>query len=414
MVRILLDYNRSLRTTSRLPRMRDRLLLRLSPTGDLHWLRAGAAAASSSIAGVPPKTARDAAGEIVVLVPSADVLLTRARIAARNRAQLLQAVPFAVEEQLLDPVESLHFGAWPEADGETGIAVVAKDTLRDWLARLAAHGIEPDRMLPDSLLLPVGGDRAHALIEDDVATVRLGTGSAFACTPGELPDWLHRIGAPALEVDDFRAAPALALPGVAAYRERQRDPLAFLARQDVPAANLLCGKFAPRRRAGVARPWKLAAALAAVALLLAFVGLGVEAIGLSRESDRLDARMRDAVREAFPDVDAATLARVSPEQLVRERVEGGRAGGGQGVLALLSAAGPVIADTRQVQTRGIEYRNGRLEIALLAPDVGTLDRVRERLALAPGFTAEVTAANPVEDGIDGRIRLAPSAAGGAP
>ena len=60
----------------------------------------------------------------------------------------------------------------------------------------------------------------------------------------------------------------------------------------------------------------------------------------------------------------------------------------------------------------MEYRNGSLELGLRAPDVATLDAVRERLAAQAGLTVAVTAANPVEGGIDGHIRI--GIAGGAP
>ena len=61
--------------------------------------------------------------------------------------------------------------------------------------------------------------------------------------------------------------------------------------------------------------------------------------------------------------------------------------------------------------RGIECRNGSLELGLRAPDVATLDTVREKLAAQPGLSVAVTAANPGDGGIDGRIKV--GSAGGA-
>ena len=114
--------------------MPDRLLLRLAPDGGLTWLRqvAGQPVPAAAQRGVPPPAALAGAAEIVVLVPGEDVLLTEARLSARNRAQLLQALPYAVEEQLLDPVEDLHFAATAGGD-PLGVAVVARDTAA-WLA----------------------------------------------------------------------------------------------------------------------------------------------------------------------------------------------------------------------------------------------------------------------------------------
>jgi general secretion pathway protein L len=123
----------------------------------------------------------------------------------------------------------------------------------------------------------------------------------------------------------------------------------------------------------------------------------------------MDTLAQEAVRTAFPDVDAAQLGRLGPEQLMRGRLERlrGDADAG-GLLHMLTAIGPVLGSTRGIQTRGMEYRNGTLELSLRAPDVGALDSVRERLATMPGVKAEVTAVNSGDEGVDGRIRIGDS------
>ena len=143
--------------------MPDRLLLRLDSAGDPSWLRQGAdgRTATGSTRGWPPAAAIAAAAEIVVLVPAEDVLLTEARVAAKSRAQRMQAIPFAVEDQLLAPVEDLQFAATESTGDAMGVAVVSRAALRAWLERLAANGIRPDALLPDSLAVPLAPDRAR-------------------------------------------------------------------------------------------------------------------------------------------------------------------------------------------------------------------------------------------------------------
>jgi general secretion pathway protein L len=398
--------------------MPDRLLLRLDSAGDPSWLRQGADGRTSagSARGWPPAAALASAGEIVVLVPAEDVLLTEARVAAKSRAQLMQAIPFAVEDQLLAPVEDLQFAATEGTGDAVGVAIVSRATLRGWLEQLAANGIRPDVLLPDSLALPLAPDRATALVENDRAVVRLAPSSAFVCEPAELGAWMQRASGRPLDVFDFRdgANARLAVPATS-YQERQRDPLAFLARSlRKPALNLLHGEFAPQHRAARgARRWRVAAALAAGVVALAVLDLGFEVLQLSRTSARLDAMAQDAVRKAFPDVDGAELARATPGEIARRRIERLRGGSeSSGFLRVLNEIAPVLGATTQIQTRGMEFRNGTLELGLRAPDVATLDAVRERLAAQPGLNVTVTAANPGENGIDGRIRIANGAGGG--
>jgi general secretion pathway protein L len=335
----------------------------------------------------------------------------------------MQALPFAVEDQLLAPVEDLQFAATEGAGDAVGVAVVSRATLRAWLERLAANGVRADVLLPDSLAVPLVPDRATVLVENDRAVVRLAPSSAFVCAPSELSAWMQRASsdgtARPLDVFDFRdgASARIAVPATS-YQERQRDPLAFLARSlRKPPLNLLHGEFAPQHHAvRGARWWRVAAALAAAAVVLAVLDLGFEVLQLSRTSARLDAAAQDAVRKAFPDVDSAELARATPGDIARRRIERLRGGSeSSGFLRVLNEIGPVLGATTQIQTRAIEFRNGTLELGLRAPDVATLDAVRERLAAQPGLSVTVTAANPGESGIDGRIRIvngnAPSGGG---
>src|SRR5439155_1548704 len=81
------------------------------------------------------------AQSITVLVPGADVVFARTAVRARNREQLERALPFALEEQLAEPVEGLHFAYEIEAGGAgQTVAAVRRERLRAWLEGLAARG----------------------------------------------------------------------------------------------------------------------------------------------------------------------------------------------------------------------------------------------------------------------------------
>lgn len=384
----------------------DRLLLRLDSEGRLSWL----GSAGRTMPGVPPRQRIEQARRIVVLVPSEDVLLTGATLSARSQAQLLRALPFAVEDQLLAPVEDLHVVPVPvlglEGD-RRAVLVVARTRLREWLDRLGANGIRADVLIPETLALAP----ATALIEADRALVRIAPDAAWACPAGDLAEWLRQTGVPAadLTIHDLRPAPNASTAG--SGEAGARDGLGLLASSLPAAGNLLEGAFAPAHwRAAGGRLWRLAAALAALVVLLGLAERGLGVLQLSRESAALQAAIDQRVREAVPELDGAALAGVEPGQLLQRRLESLRGGGGEGLLGLLGRIAPVLASGTRIQTRGIEYRNGALELGLRAPDVQTLDALRERLAMLPGLRAEITGTSPVDaaqggGGVDARIRV---------
>jgi general secretion pathway protein L len=389
------SYNRGLVTDCK--PMPERLFIRLAPNGDLSWSRQTADVRSSPVTqqGAPPASALAAVSEIVVLVPSEDVLLLETRLAARNAAQRLQAVPFAVEDQLLGAIEDQHFALATGASDQVGVAVVARERMQTWIERLGSAGIHADVLVPESLAVPFDPEAINVLPLGARVIARSGPWSGFACPKDDLPSWL--------EGESSRRVAMLA----DAQDGATVDPLLQLAECWQPVGlNLLSGEFAPaHRQARGTRWWRRAMALAAAVVLLV-LGLRVlEVTQLSRQIDRIDAAMTDSLLRTFPDLGAAERTRAA-QSVMRDRLERLRGGNEtSGLLRILGQIAPTLGTTTRTQTRGMEYRNGILEIGLRAPDVATLDSMRERLAAIPGLTAEVTAANPVDAGVDGRIRI---------
>src|SRR5690606_5424308 len=126
-------------------RMPHRLLIRLFADGAAEWLaqaRDGAVLQGPQ-AGLPPTMVAD---ETVLLLPAEDVLLLDAPRIGRSAAQLAQALPFAIEEQLVAPVESQQVAFDERAAGDSvPVAVIDRGRLDAALARLQAAGLAADR-----------------------------------------------------------------------------------------------------------------------------------------------------------------------------------------------------------------------------------------------------------------------------
>jgi general secretion pathway protein L len=391
--------------------MSEHLLIRLHDDGRLQWLAQDAQGRvlAGAQAGAPPPQAVQRAQRIIALAPAEDVLLLQTNGLPGSRAQALKALPFALEDRLAGAVEDLHFAAPERLDGEDiGVAVVARARLRAWLERLASEGIRADALYAETQCLP---DRSIVL-EDDRAIWRETDGAAGACRVGDLRDWLAALdahGTVTRTAYDFRDAPALSMDRVE-YHAGQRDALAFFAAQlrNEPRVNLLQGEFAPaHRQAPTRRLWRTAAALAAAAIALSFIFYGADVWRLARDSARLDAQARAVLHQAFPAMDKVAG---DPRQLMDSAMRGLQGGGDSGLMQLLARIAPILASTTRTTLAGMEFHNATLELALHAPDVQTLDRMRERLAALHGIRVEVTAANSGADGVDGRLRIT----GGAP
>ncbi|HET6631871.1 MAG TPA: type II secretion system protein GspL [Rhodanobacteraceae bacterium] len=385
--------------------MSSRLLVRIDGDGALHW-RADDGAHGT---GAPPAARVEAADQVVALVPGADVLLTEVELPATSAARQARVLPFALEDQVLDPVEELHFALAPTVVGGRSIAAaVARNTLDGWLANLHEAGLRPDALLPDTLAVPQAGDAASLLLEHGQALVRLDACSGFACPAGQVPVWLAARLPSRLVVHRVDAAEPLPSlpPGVAVETAAPAPALDTLAGglDDAPPFNLLQGDYAPRhRRAPQRRLWRVAAVLAALALLLALAAQVAGVLRLRAANARVDDAIAAAYAKAFPGQPMAA------DPVARTRSELERLGGDgsdAGLLPLLARIAPVLRQHgKQYTTLGIDYRNATLELAVRAPDLAGIDQLREQLASLRGLTVELTAATPGDNGVDGRLRI---------
>ena len=104
-------------------------------------------------------------------------------------------MPYALEEQLAEDIDELHF-AIGKRDGDsptTPVAVVALALMDEWTNTLKAAGLVPESMYVDSDLLPVNPGHAVALLEDDVVVVRPRVGATISMPSDALAEALQLV-----------------------------------------------------------------------------------------------------------------------------------------------------------------------------------------------------------------------------
>jgi general secretion pathway protein L len=318
------------------------------------------------------------AEDIIVWTPAAETLLLRARLPTRSSAKIVQALPYALEEQLIEPPESLHFAFAHEADGALAVAVTRRERMESWLAALAAAGLAPTRLAPVTLSLPLA-DRAWTLSFVDGEIVlrsgaRAGLGGPAEPRP---PAWLH---AALAEARSESGAPerillvdAPADLDSAAWREGLGLPLEAMrpGEADVPEAplDLLQQHYAPRARmAALKRAYVPAAALLAAWLLATLAFDAIEWARLSRAAGAAEEEMRTLLMKSFPE----TRAILDPAEQMRRGLEdlstrSGIAAPGD-MLSLLAGAAPAIERESRLRVQGVEYADRALTIRLVASE----------------------------------------------
>ena len=252
-------------------------------------------------------------GSTRVMLRSEEVLLTHAAVPSRQQRQVLQAIPYMVEESLATDVEKCHFAAGPrDENGHVSVAVIARESLQELLERLQDVGIRPRSVTPDVLHMP-GSSGVRILVDGDRAIFRTGKFSGFAVEQDLLPTAVDLLEDEHRDALRFYIHPSqrqafqlylsqieAEFPGEIDIEELEYSPFEFLCRSFDPAAiNLLQGEFKVEDESNDrSNQWRNVAVLAACAFglqVMLLVGRGiyldVKATQYEREAHALYARV---------------------------------------------------------------------------------------------------------------------------
>src|SRR2546428_689047 len=353
---------------------------------ELRWRRVAAGGAvqqgaQRGLEGLAP------AEEIVVWTPAAETLFLRARLPTRSAAKIVQALPFALEEQLIDPPERLHFAFAHEADGALAVAVTRRERMESWLAALAAARPAPPRLAPVTLSVPLA-DRAWTLAFVDGEIVLRSGARAGLGGPAERRPPTRPHPAPAQARAEASTPERILLVDApadldsAAWREALGLPLESMPGDaTVPAAplDLLQQHYAPRARlAALKRAYIPAAALLAAWLFATLALDAIEWARVSRAAGAAEEEMRALLLKRFPE----TRAILDPAEQMRRGLEDLGAGSGiagpRDMLFLLARAAPAIERESRVRAQGIEYSGRPLIIRAPAPEADPQSLARPR------------------------------------
>ncbi|HSW15468.1 MAG TPA: type II secretion system protein GspL [Solimonas sp.] len=401
--------------------MRNTLYIRLRATdpgaNTAYCIASPQAVASFPVQHAPLETILlQAAGHrLVVLVPSDDVRLTHVEVPARQAAKVLQAAPYALEDQLADDIDTLHFALGPrQADGRWPVAVVARSRMDQWLQPFVDRGLLPDLLLPDALCLPPAeGTRWSALAENDHMLVRSGPFTAFGCAPEDLELFLQladpqkestlRIVVPRDVSADFSrlAWPVELLPGFVSPLE------ALLQNYRAEAGiNLLQGRYSQRedlKRLWL--PWRFSAALLALWIVMAAVLHGVQGWRLKHELAAQEDANVQRYQQLFPaETRIVDLGAQVDQQFAT--LKGSNAGGG--LMPLMQVLGEALAASPGFTVQSLQFREGALFVSLNGRDLQQLETLRGWFATPRAASLEVQSANSGSEGAQVRIKLSPA------
>jgi general secretion pathway protein L len=356
---------------------------------------------------------------VVALLPAEDFFITYVRLPGKNRKKLIKALPYAIEDQLVDNIDDLHFALGStELEGKYLATAVEDSLMRRYCDALRDAGLRADEMVPDVAALLATGDDWTILLEQERALVRATTGM-FASDIDTLPIMLENL----YQYDDERQPKQITvyecggadhfsalqshMPGVEFVKQECAQGIfGIFAQHYTPkqSVNLLQGEYSYRENISKhLKPWIPAAALLCIWLgwqLVLHVGEYVE---LTSRSEQLANDIRAVYSRTLPKSKppAPGYERAYMEKQLNELLK--RQGQSAGSLQeILSASATVLKNTSGLEINGVQYSAGNLTLELTIRQASEIEQLKQKLATRTGY--QISSQASTEKGVT-KVRL---------
>lgn len=340
--------------------------------------------ASGEIAAVSELTAlaeRLGKRPVVALVPAADVVLKKVALPAKPNKQLLQALPYMLEEEQAEDIDKLYLalGKAELVDGQhwQQVALCQRQRLEQWLDWLQQAGFSVSRLLPDALLLPA--ETTPCCIElQQQWLLRQDDWQASAVESGWWPDYLALAAFPSVTSYSPWPAHIMQVHQVAT----PELPLALLAKGlNATDFNLLQGSYAPKRpQHRYWLQWRLTASLASICLLVYLLQLAGQVWSQQQQLSLVEQQLRTEYQQMFPTERITNLSRQLQQKL--QSIGGGSQQ--QHFLTLLAALQLRLEALPDIRLDSLRYDANRQELRFGASAAGFPSFEQLKLQLEQG------------------------------
>ena len=369
---------------------------------------------------------------VVCAIPGHEVLLESTVLPAnRNRKKVHQAVPFALEDELADDLEELHFALGTEekltTEGEENasnnairvpVAIINKARLEHYLGALNNAGIKPHVLIPDVLAVPYQDHQWNVHVGENGALIHTQAQQGFACdlynlpmllgasldeiineelpVPDQIRIWNHNGEVPHIDLSsqievELTSVDNLEVTTLAKGYNKNNQ------------INLLQGPYSYQQEYGkLIKPWKIPAILLVILIAVNLISNVIENHRLKNEMRELGDNMVALYKQVAPDARNVPDPRGQMEGKLREL---GGAGGSSNFLKLLNYIGAELANAPGIKITSLNFSSDHLDAELSVPTLAHLDILKQKLDEKPDIATEIQSAQSEGEQVTGRLRI---------
>ena len=355
---------------------------------------------------------------VVVLLPNNDVVLTSVNVPSKNKKQLHQAVPYALEETLAEDIESLHFAIHQEtALASSQVAVINRGRLDLVISLFRKKGITPHFILPQ-LLAQSCPDKAWSIIQQAMdlngnhpVTIRLNEFNGFSCDKNLLgiflTEQLEKVAPEAIATN----IDASELPEVLQDLPLTSIDPTLVQYQSIENAlplNLLTGFVSQKRESNFNwKAWRPPLILASLVGATWLGTLGWQNSELQQQKKQLNQSIEAIFKSTFPDSRLVNAPQQMGSKLAQ--LKKGITQTVSSPLPLISDISPLLKQYKDLTLKEIRYQENELILVMEAPSLARLENFKKEAAEKSKLEVSIKSSTTTADKVESLLIISPLA-----
>jgi general secretion pathway protein L len=346
---------------------------------------------------------------VILLLPASEVLLLGLALPVKRNSQIKKALPFALEDLLVDEVEAYHSVWHKQPDGKVYVALTNHDKFKVCLASFEDAGITIDSVYPESLCLPYQEHSCALVIDGQQAIIRHEKyiGAGFDCDM--LPIFLDKVLVEnsALNIINSWSVDELSLDSqehiIDINHHKVDSILPFLATGVATldsACNLLSGSFEKQHKSA----WQGKKWLPSIGLIVftALLQMGFLVYHYSQKKSELavlETQTQNLFKQTFPEVKRIVNIKVQADQALMELRKNTNSKGSS-FMSLLYETGEVLNANVGYKLKQLDFLNDQLQIQLTIPDISQVDQIKQQLEAGQQLLVKIKSEEANQDGVE--------------
>ncbi len=348
---------------------------------------------------------------VLALIPTNEVVITSVNIPSKNKKQLLQAIPFSLEDSLADDIENLHFAVkQDETSNHSQVAIIKRTSLDKYLNTFQENGITTHFVLPDVLGQFYRKDSWSILFsEQHDASVRLNELEGFVCDESMLEMFLTKSLENGNPKQVFTNRDKLSLPESLHTLNIEPINTNTIDYQSVLSAlplNLITN-FSRQSTKSVIN-WSAWRSSFILAGLLTSVWAGIfiwQNVLLQQQSKLLNQKIEQVYKSSFPNGRIVNASAQMKSALDKLKANNGKVV--DSPLPLISNISPLLKEYKDLSLNGVNYKNNELTLTIQSPSLTRLETFKRDAAKKAKLNVNIESSTTTSNNVEAILVISP-------